>query len=326
MKPYLPSNCLLVSLIVLLGFSCTRPLDTPPKEITVTSQHDEDTELIILGNVQDAGSPHTGCQKKCCSETAIGHETRFVASMGLVDHKRQKTYLFDATPDMSKQLRLLQEFSGKDTDLPDGIFLTHAHIGHYTGLMYLGRESVNASNIPVYAMPRMKKFLESNGPWQQLVSLKNISIVGIADKESIKLSNELQVVPIAVPHRDEYSETVGYVIKGPERSVLFIPDIDKWSKWDQDIQSWIKKVDYAFLDATFFDAAEIGHRDMSEIPHPFVVESMALFDSMAADEKAKIHFIHLNHTNSLLNEDSENSRMVLESGYKIARQGTHFSL
>jgi len=175
-------------------------------------------------------------------------------------------------------------------------------------------------------MPKMQGFLENNGPWSQLVSNKNISLQELKDNEEVALTSSLKVVPFTVPHRDEYSETVGYKINGPNKSVLFIPDIDKWGKWKTDIVSEIKKVDYAFLDATFYDSEEINNRDISEIPHPFVIESMELFKNLLPAEKEKIHFIHFNHTNPLLNPDSEQSKEVLKKGFQIARLHQQFGL
>ena len=130
-------------------------------------------------------------------------------------------------------LKAHSAFAEKET--PDGIFLTHAHIGHYTGLMYLGKEAMNSSNVPVYAMPRMKTFLEENGPWSQLAKAQNIALQEMQADSSISLTANLTVTPILVPHRDEFSETVGYIISGPAKKALFIPDIDKWEKWDLDI-------------------------------------------------------------------------------------------
>ena len=197
--------------------------------------------------------------------------------------------------------------------------MTHAHIGHYTGLMFLGREALGARNLPVYAMPRMKSFLEENGPWSQLVQLNNISIKNLKNEQPIELTKNVMVTPFLVPHRDEFSETVGYVIEGPDKKVLFIPDIDKWSKWEKDIREVVKQVDYAFLDASFFDSEEINNRDISEIPHPFVIESLELFEGLSEVEKEKIHFIHFNHTNPLLDQTSTASKKVLSNGYQIAQ-------
>jgi len=284
--------------------------------------------LVVLGNVQDAGSPHIACEKTCCENLFENPDAdRMVVSLGLIDSENEKTFLFEATPDMPEQLKILKNSASWNTpNIPDGIFLTHAHIGHYTGLMYLGKEAANTKEAPVYSMPKMQDFLENNGPWSQLVSNRNISLQELKDNVESTLTGSLKVIPFMVPHRDEYSETVGYKIIGPNKSVLFIPDIDKWEKWETSIISEIKKVDYAFLDATFYDAEEINNRDISEIPHPFVIESMELFKNLSPSEKNKIHFIHLNHTNPLLDEGSPQSKAVLKSGLRIARFGMQFKL
>lgn len=283
--------------------------------------------IVILGNVQDGGSPHIGCKRDCCRQLFhLPDPLRKVVSLGVVSPGYNKTYLFEATPDMPAQLRQLSEYAKSASDLPDGIFLTHAHIGHYSGLMYLGKEAMNSSAVPVYAMPRMKQFLETNGPWSQLVNTKNISLQALSNQTALQLTPGLTVTPILVPHRDEYSETVGYIIAGPRKKALFIPDIDKWEKWSFSIIDQVSKTDYAFIDATFFDAAEVNNRNISEIPHPFVIESVARFQQLSASEKRKIHFIHFNHTNPLLNPDSKQTKEVLSKGFGIARMGDVFEL
>lgn len=295
--------------------------------VNCKSQINPKVSLIVLGTVQDGGSPHIGCKKECCSKLFKNPDpNRKVVSLGVIDYENNKTFLFEATPDMPAQLKLLKELAQKEVEIPDGILLTHAHIGHYTGLMFLGREAMGSNAAPVYAMPKMKSFLETNGPWSQLVVLKNIVLKEINHEERLLLTNNLTVIPFKVPHRDEFSETVGYTIVGPQKSALFIPDIDKWSKWEKSIIDEIKKVDYAFLDASFFDSKEINNRDISEIPHPFVIESMALFKSLPVSEKNKIHFIHFNHTNPLLNTSSDEAKMVLKNSFNISKFNDVFRL
>ncbi len=288
--------------------------------------HGQEAPFIqVLGTAQDAGYPHAGCTKSCCMKAwsdSIAHEP--VSCLGLIDPDSGQSWLFDATPDLPEQMISLQEVTRKN--VVDGIFLTHAHIGHYTGLMYLGREVMGTRNIPVYAMPRMEEFLKTNGPWSQLVSLKNIELRSIVGGEKINLTEAIQITPILVPHRDEFSETVGYLIKGPNKSALFIPDIDKWSQWDRSLIQLIQQVDWAFIDATFFDGNELPGRDMSEIPHPFVVESMALLVGLPNDQKARVHFIHMNHTNPMLDPQSSATKKVLEAGFQIARTGMRFGM
>lgn len=315
-------------LLSLLFFSCNSPHKNKSKLESKEVLSQEQPTLIILGNVQDGGSPHIGCEKKCCKELFKNPDkNRMVVSIGLVDHIEKKSWIIEATPDYPRQAKILKDFcfNNKNSN-PDGIFLTHAHIGHYAGLMYLGKESLNSSDIPVYAMTRMKGFLIKNGPWSQLIDFKNIKIKNIDHLQNVSLSERVSIQPFLVPHRDEFSETVGYKINGPSKSALFIPDIDKWNKWNKSIINEIKKVDFAFIDATFYDNNEINNRDITEIPHPFVIETMELFNEFSIREKQKIHFIHMNHTNPLLDSNSIESKTVISKGFNIARPFQSFSL
>ncbi len=251
---------------------------------------------------------------------------RLTSSIAVVDGGHGKKYLFDATPDLREQLYRLHVEAPDDSHDLDGVFLTHGHMGHYTGLMHFGREAVGADGIRVFAMPRMRNFLSTSGPWSQLVDLGNIEIVPIRADREINLSDTLSVVPIQVPHRDEYTETVGYRITGPSKSALFIPDIDKWRKWDTDIRDLIREVDYALLDGSFFADGELPGRDMSEIPHPYVQESVELFAELPESDKAKIIFIHFNHTNPLLIDGSDAQKQLTSLGFRFAMEGMRLPL
>ena len=284
------------------------------------SQKESFPYIIVLGTIQDAGSPHMGCEKSCCISLFENPDpNRKVVSLGLVDPSEKKYWLIEASPDFITQCRDLKTISKfEHAKSPDGIFLTHAHIGHYTGLMYLGKESYNSRDVPVFAMSRMKGFLIQNGPWSQLFKINNIKINNINHQEEIKLSTNLSITPFLVPHRDEFSETVGFKINGPKKSILFIPDIDKWGKWNKSLVQEIKKADLALLDGTFYDSNEVNNRNISEIPHPFVIETMDLFKEENNSEKSKINFIHLNHTNPLLDTNSAAFKKVKESGFNTA--------
>ena len=282
--------------------------------------------ITILGIAQDGGYPHIGCQKQCCKDYYSGKNKRKnVVSLGLVDLENQQKWLFDATPDMHIQLASLENNHLKNKAIIDSVFLTHAHIGHYTGLMYFGREAYGKQNIPVFAMPKMATFLEENGPWSQLVDLNNISLIKLKQDSIIKLNNKLMVTPFKVPHRDEFSETVGYKIQGAKKSALFIPDIDKWHKWKRNIVEEVKQVDYAFLDASFYKDGELK-RPMSEIPHPFIIETIQLFENKALSVKNKIIFIHFNHTNPALQENSKERKVLKKQGFNFATEGDNYEL
>ncbi len=163
--------------------------------------HNTGIELVVLGTIQDAGSPQIGCKKKCCKDLlSRGSSERMVVSLGVIDHNTKQQYLFEATPDFPFQLHHLQRISNH-YDLPNGIFITHAHIGHYTGLMHLGKEAMNSKDVKVYVMSEMRKFLTQNGPWSQLVSNSNINLVSLEASKEITLNKSLSVTPFLVPHR-----------------------------------------------------------------------------------------------------------------------------
>jgi pyrroloquinoline quinone biosynthesis protein B len=275
----------------------------------------------ILGIAQDGGYPHMGCVKKCCAQAWQHKEqSRFVVALALIDSVSKKWWLFEATPDIKEQLHYFRELTKAAYNYyPDGIFITHAHIGHYAGLMQLGREVINAKDIPVYTLPKLKKYLEGNGPWSQLVTLENIRLVSLEAEVDIALSGEIKVRAFTVPHRDEYSETAGYKIHTGQKKYLFIPDINKWDQWDKDIIAEVQQTDIALLDATFYDSTELGSKRMREVSHPLVIETMNLFKENK-DIASRIYFIHFNHTNPLMSGTKE-QKIKLKKTFHIAEQG-----
>ena len=284
----------------------------------------DEVELIVLGIAQDAGFPQAACARECCAAAWKDPSLRkHATSITVVDKTSGQRWLFECTPDFPTQLRKLDEFAAPTSKQPglDGIFLTHAHIGHYTGLIHLGREVIGAEATPVYAMPRMSKFLTNNGPWSQLVKLKNISLQSITKDKTVQLNDRISVTPFQVPHRDEFSETVGFRIQGPNKIAVFLPDIDKWNKWAQKIEEVIEGCDVAYLDGTFFENGEIPGRDMKLIPHPFVTESIKRFESLEEEQRNKIRFIHFNHTNPVMQAQSAAEGKVKRAGMKVAAEG-----
>ena len=282
----------------------------------------------MLGVTQDGGHPQAGCQDSCCAaawaDPRLGHR---VASMAILDPISNQRWVIDASPDFPIQLRSLDETMPVPDGIGlDGVLLTHAHIGHYVGLMHLGREALGATNVPVYAMPKMRRFLEENGPWELLGRLGNIDIIPLQANQEMKLNERISILPIPIPHRSEYTETVGFVVQGPDRSVLYIPDIDKWGRWRTPIEDVIATVDRAYLDGTFFADGEIKGRSMADIPHPFVMESIERFEALESFEKDKIRFFHLNHTNPLLNPASSEWALVRDQGMHVAVRGERMVL
>jgi pyrroloquinoline quinone biosynthesis protein B len=236
-----------------------------------------------------------------------------VASLGLVDPAAGRRVLIDATPDFGEQIERL---GGR----PDAILLTHAHIGHYLGLAQLGREVMGTHRLPVYATPSMAGFLRANLPWSRLVKLENIVIQEIAPGREFAITPALRVTPIRVPHRDEDSDTVAYLVRGPSGSVLWLPDIDRWENWDRSLADVLAdRARVAFVDGTFYSADEIPGRSIQDIPHPLVPDTLRRLAGI--DARDRVFFVHLNHTNRLLWNDADAVSTVTSAGARVAREG-----
>jgi pyrroloquinoline quinone biosynthesis protein B len=233
--------------------------------------------------------------------------------------------MFDCTPDFPAQLNALDQ-AAPVAESPglEGVLLTHGHIGHYAGLMHLGREAIGASQVPVWAMPRMRTLLEQSAPWELLSRLDNVVIRDLVGGVTVAMNRNLSIRPLPVPHRSEYTETVGFVISGPNRTALYLPDIDKWNRWPA-IVDVLSEMDLAFVDGTFFGEGELD-RPMSEIPHPSIEESLQFFGALDSDTRHKIHFIHMNHTNPLLGPHGAAHEAVEAAGMHWAQQGQRYPI
>lgn len=314
------STCLWVTLCVLFH-SCAN-LD----EQAATA----DVELFVLGVAQDGGLPHLGCDRACCKDARATGRVEYPACLGLVDRRGgdAKLLLVEATPRVEEQTALLHRLAdvhGRGRTPVDAVMVTHAHIGHYLGLALFGREVVGAKNLPVWCSPRFAEYLRGHGPWQQLVQLGQIDVRAFVVGEAFAPWPGVSVRAIAVPHRDEFSDTMAYVITGPNRSVLFVPDVDAWDRAPGLLTELLEGVDVAYLDGTFYNGSELPERNLSEIRHPLITKTMDKLEEVAAAHPGRIRFLHLNHTNPALH-DAAIRAAVQERGFAIAVMGERVAL
>ncbi|MFN2217902.1 MAG: MBL fold metallo-hydrolase [Anaerolineae bacterium] len=277
-------------------------------------------EAILLGTAQDGGVPQAGCTcDHCRAARADARLRQRVSCLGLVDRDAGQSWLIDATPDFREQLHALHEWA---PNCPlAGIAITHAHIGHYTGLMHLGREAADMQGLPLYVSARMADFLRENGPWSQLVGLSNIELRSLMPDQEVQLSPRLWLTPLTVPHRDEYSDTLAFVARGPQRRLFYCPDIDGWDRWGRDLRQVVGEVDVALLDGTFFSADELPGRDIAQIPHPLATDTA----QRLAGVDREVHLVHLNHSNPLLQPGAERAWLA-ERGIGVGTAGMRWRL
>jgi pyrroloquinoline quinone biosynthesis protein B len=304
-------KALLLALLFAQIAPAAAPEATPPEA--------PPPEAVVLGIAQDGGVPHAGCRQPLCVEARKDPaKRRRVASLGLTDPAAGKRFLIDATPDFAEQIEIL---GGR----PDGILLTHAHVGHYLGLAQLGREILGARRVPVYCTPSMAKFLRENKPWSRLVALENITIQEVAPGREVVLTERLRATPLRVPHRDEDSDTVAWLIRGPSRAILWLPDLDKWEKWEGNLPALLEDSTLtAFVDGTFHSADEIPGRSLADIPHPLASETGNIIAG-APHAKGRVYLVHLNHTNRLLWDEQARAALAAR-GLGVAWEGQRVPL
>ncbi|MEM8709548.1 MAG: MBL fold metallo-hydrolase [Planctomycetota bacterium] len=314
-------------LLLALAAGCATTRPSAPSGATPAPA---DPYFVVLGTAQDGGLPQIACRRECCEAARRDPErARWVTSLMLVDPSTDARWLFDASPHLPLQVDRAAELAplsvppanGGRPALFDGVFLTHAHTGHYAGLLQFGREVYGSAPVDLIGTPRMMEFLETNGPWSLLFEAGHARRVDLTPEEPLRLAEGISVTPLLVPHRDEFSDTVGFVIRARGLDLLYLPDIDKWSRWERDLADVLEGVDLALLDGTFFGPDELPGRAMSEVPHPFIVETLELLEEAPAELRAKVIFTHLNHSNPAADPESPEARRVALSGARVASEG-----
>jgi len=288
---------------------------------------DNQITAILLGTTQDGGLPHIGCRcPRCTAAFQNPQEAEYAACLALVDKRAEQpaVWLIDATPDIKWQLDILAGELGAHPRRagrirqPDGIFLTHAHMGHIGGLPQLGPEAMAVEQMPIYATTELVSLLKATPLWQPALSC--LDLKPLPGGHSVSLASELTITSLIIPHRDEWDVgTVAYHIRGPRRSLLYLPDIDAWDQWPG-AEAALSTVDVSLVDASFYSVAELGGRD--PVAHPLIPDTLRRF----AHLPGQLVLTHFNHTNPILDKNSHERKSVLETGAVVASRGMTFQL
>jgi len=263
---------------------------------------------VILGSGQDGGSPQVGHRR------AAGLD-RSASSIALCDDDGS-VLLFDASPDIRLQYHWLAEHLDTEPTL-DAVFVTHGHMGHYSGLLHFGMEAAATISLALFAPETVITFLERNQPWASLLSSGHL--VATPMESNVVTIGPFSVTALPVPHRDEHTDTVAFSVEVEGRPwLLYLPDIDSWSAWP-DAERVIASHRVALLDATFSSATELPGRDLDAIRHPLVPDTIERFSHLTSDHM--IVLTHINHSNPLGRPDAQITKTAADQGYLVAYDG-----
>jgi pyrroloquinoline quinone biosynthesis protein B len=257
--------------------------------------------------------PQVGCSCERCTYAKTGIEhIRYPASLAIVSPSG-KLLLIDATPSLPQQLDLLWDLlPSRRNRLPDAVLLTHAHVGHYAGLIFFGKEIASTKELPVYCARQMRRFLESNKPYRYLIERGEITINDLKRGETLTFDGTLHITPVEVPHRNEDAETLAFVIRS-EKNLFYAPDFDRYT---ETIDRCVRDSDISMLDGCFWSEEELLGRVYDEIPHPTIMESRKRLRGY----EDRVIFTHMNHTNPVLNRDGLCRTELEKQGFRIARE------
>jgi len=275
-------------------------------------------EVIVMGSGQDAGVPQVGCScKRCAAARSDPAARRLAPSLLVKSDAAGQSIIIDASPDIREQLdRYLPPLPLRAVK---AVFITHGHVGHYWGLAFLGKEGPDLKDVAVHATGDVVKMLRDTPALALMESRGNIR----ASSDTDVSFGDMSIEAFTVPHRQELTQTVGFRICGPSKTVVYIPDIDRWTP---DALAKIRSADLALIDGTFFSAEELGGmRAMQEIPHPPISETLEVLGNLEGQHRTAVYFTHFNHTNPA-GLDGPERNQVLQAGLGTAFDGMRIQI
>ena len=269
------------------------------------------TKIIILGTAQDGGIPHFMCKCNNCVSSTSETSPRFISSIGILGER--KAILIDATSDIAKQFRLFQKHLGEQET--DGILITHLHMGHYVGLLHFGTEGISSQSFPIYVTKENYLYLLTNKPFSYLFTKKQMEPVVFKPETKIYLDGSTTIHPFEVVHRNEDGNTLGLEItdNNTNKKAIFISDIDKIT---EDVVKRINSADKVIFDGTFYQHSEIQRQN--NVPHPPIADTVKAFGKQPENI---FYFTHFNHSNPVLNPNSEEFKQISAYNYNICKEG-----
>jgi pyrroloquinoline quinone biosynthesis protein B len=298
-------------------------------------------DVIVLGSAAGGGVPQWNCRCPVCRLAWAGDprvRPRTQSSLA-VSLDSERWVLLNASPDIRQQILAtpaLHPAHGKRGSPIAAVVLTNGDLDHVAGLLGLRERQA----FTVFATGETLSSLVSNPAFAvldaDLVERRRVEL-GRRIEPVQGLSIELFAVPGKAPLwlegpdptiGRETETTVGALIEGRGRRVAYVPGC---ATVNEGLKRRIEGVDLLFFDGTLWRDDEMITMGLSEktgrrMGHSPMSGEDGSIAALAAIDVGKRVFVHINNTNPVLVEDSDERRAADAAGWTVAHDGMRFVL
>ncbi|OUL98571.1 pyrroloquinoline quinone biosynthesis protein PqqB [Variovorax sp. JS1663] len=309
-------------------------------------------KILVLGSGAGGGFPQWNCNCRLCAGHRIGAFTAHARTQSsiAVSADGESWVLLNASPDIGQQIRdhaQLHPRHGLRSTPIKAVVLMDAQIDHVTGLLGM-REG---PCIDVYATPCVFEDLTTVFPvlsvlehycgtrWHMLpIAGTQTSAAFVVDGIPSLRFKAMAIpgkAPPYSPHRQEQAvgDNIALLVEDSAdgRRLFYSPGLAEVGK--NELQ-WMSDADCLLVDGTFWAEEEMRHAglsgktasEMGHLPQIGNEGRIGMLDVMLATPARRKVLIHINNSNPILDESSEQRRLLDGHGIEVAYDGMEITL
>jgi len=302
-------------------------------------------KIRVLGSAAGGGFPQWNCNCANCDglrRGTIRAQARTQSSIALTQNE-QDWALVNASPDILAQIRALPALQParaiRDTGIAS-VLLMDAQIDHVTGLLMLRERN---SPLPLYATAQVIEDLSRGltvlgalehycGTDRHLIDPGTaFSLPHLSDVELLPITLSSKAPPYS-PHRHDPhpGDNIGLRIldRASGRQAFYAPGLGELSAG---VESAMREADVLLIDGTFWREDEmialgLSKKTAAEMGHLPQSGPGGMIEVLARMPAARKILIHINNSNPILREDSDERALLHAHGIEVAHDGMEILL
>ena len=302
-------------------------------------------KVRVLGSGAGGGFPQWNCNCHNCHRlrhNTMNGKARSQSSIA-VSTDNKNWLLINTSPDIRSQLEAFPAIQPKEGIRDTGIkaiLLIDSQIDHTTGMLML-REG---KPLEVYCTDMVKQDLSTGFPLFTMlkdyctvnhhaipVDGSSFTIPAIEDLRFYTQALKSKAPPY-LPHRHDPHEgdNIGVIIEqiSTGKKVFYSPGL---GEIEPHVMTAMQEVDCLLVDGTFWTDDEmctqnISHKKAREIGHLPQSGPGGMIEVLSGVAKARKILIHINNTNPILDDDSEQRKILDAAGIEVAYDGLEIDL